>query len=365
MTVRSRFVLAAILALILVAVAATVFVRRSGRFISTTSPTYEEVSRAFYHGYAALQVGLLDDARTQFARATEIVPREPASWANLGLTELRLGELDQAAQAIDRAAQLAPSNSDIAFLQGQLETGRGRPDEAIARFRRAVDLNPTGLRVRYALAQEIESAGGQNADAQAQELLDQLVQLSPENVAAVLERARVAAKRSDARVLQESIASLQNRVDTWPGVAAEQYRALQRAAASSDFAEAARSVAVLRNVLLRVPAFREDLLAIRTPAELIADPFDRFLSLPASTSKPSPADANLSFTQERIGGGSTSNAVLSFSSNGIERPAVFAADAREVRRLTTPDATLSLGNGASPAAPSGNSMLPIDWNRDF
>jgi Flp pilus assembly protein TadD len=103
---------------------------------------------------------------------------------------------------IDKAVQLAPSNSEIAFLQGQLETGRGRPDEAIARFRRAVDLNPTGLRVRYALAQEIESAGGQNADEQAGQLLDQLVRLSPDNVAAVLERARVADRLADLAALE-------------------------------------------------------------------------------------------------------------------------------------------------------------------
>jgi hypothetical protein len=148
-------------------------------------------------------------------------------------------------------------------------------------------------------------------------------------------------------------------------VAVEQYRALQRAAAASDFPEAARSVAVLRNVLLRVPAFREDLLAIRTPAELIADPFDRFLSLPASTSKPSPADLALTFSPESVPGATSSSAVLSFSSNGTDRPAIFAADGREVRRLTTPNARLPFPGGNSAAAPSANSMLGIDWNRDF
>src|SRR5262249_9915623 len=215
MTARSRIALVASgAAVIMAALVATIFIRRLPRFISERSAAYEEVSRAFYHGYAALQVGLLDDAKAQFAKATDIVSREPASWANLGLTELRLGELDPAAQAIDRAAQLAPSNSRIAFLQGQLEVSRGRPDDAIARFRRAVDLNPTGLRERYALAQEIESAGGQNADTQAQELLDQVVRLSPDNVAAVLERARLAAKPSDAGVLQDAVASLENHTHT-------------------------------------------------------------------------------------------------------------------------------------------------------
>src|SRR6476646_504196 len=312
MTARNRIAFVAISATVIVAaIVATIFIRRSPRFVSERSAAYEEVSRAFYHGYAALQVGLRDDAKTQFAKATDVISREPASWANLGLTELRLGEVDPAAQAIDRAARLAPSNSDIAFLQGQLETGRGRPDEAIASFKRAVDLDPTGLRVRYALAQESESAGGQNADAQAQELLDQLVRLSPDNVAAVLERARIAAKRSDGRVLQESVVSLERGVDAWPAVVVDQYRALQREAAANDFSEAARAVAVFRNVLLRVPSFREDLLAIRTPAELIAEPFDRFLGLPVSASKPSPADLNLTFTPETIPGAAPSSTMLS------------------------------------------------------
>jgi len=367
MTARNRIAFVAISATVIVAaIVATIFIRRSPRFVSERSAAYEEVSRAFYHGYAALQVGLLDDAKTQFAKATDVISREPASWANLGLTELRLGEVDPAAQAIDRAARLAPSNSRIAFLQGQLEVGRGRPDEAIARFRRAVDLNPTGLRERYALAQEIESAGGQNADAQAQELLDQLVRLSPDNVAAALERARLAAKRSDGRVLQEAVASVEKRADSWPAVAVEQYRALQRAAAANDFTEAARTVAVLRNVLLRVPAYREDLLAIRTPAELIADPFDRFLSLPVASSKPSPPDLNLTFTQESGRGAAPANAMLAFSSTGSDRPAVFAAGTNEVRRLTAPETTLPMPTGtAAGSAPNANAMLPIDWNRDF
>ena len=82
----SRLVLVvAIMAALLIAATAVVLVRRSPRFVSPTSATYEEMSRAFYHGLAALQVGLLDDAVVQFTRATEIVPGEPSAWANLGL----------------------------------------------------------------------------------------------------------------------------------------------------------------------------------------------------------------------------------------------------------------------------------------
>ena len=72
------------------------------------SEPYEQISRAFYHGLAALEVGLLDDARQQFTQATVLVPEEPAAWANLGLTQLRLGELEAAVQPVERALALAP-----------------------------------------------------------------------------------------------------------------------------------------------------------------------------------------------------------------------------------------------------------------
>ena len=87
-------------------------------------------------------------------------PVEPAAWANLALAHLRLGEFDPAAAAVQRAAALAPASGEIAFLQGQLETSRGRLDQGIADFRRAIQLDPGSLRARYALAQEVERAGG-------------------------------------------------------------------------------------------------------------------------------------------------------------------------------------------------------------
>jgi tetratricopeptide (TPR) repeat protein len=341
--------------------------RWRGRLPSPESAVYEEMTRRFYHGLAALQVGLLDDAKEQFTRATTLVPGEPAAWANLGLAHLRLGEFDAASQPIERAVALAPKNSDVAFLQAQLETSRGRLDEGIARFRRAVDLDPRGLRARYALAQAIESASGQNADAQAQQLLEQLLDLRPDNLAVLLERTRVAAKRGDGRLLQDSVARLQKHAGAWPAAAVEQYSGLQRAAEGPSFQDAARAVAVLRNVLVRLPAFHDDLLAVRTPSELIAEPFDRFLRLPAPTSRPSPADEALTFSRESIGPDRSTpwSALLAFSPNGTDLPAIVTADARELRRAGMPGANMAFPGGAAVKPPAANAILAIDWNRDF
>src|SRR5262245_29244701 len=106
--------------------------------------------------------------------------------------------------------------------------------------------------------------------------------------------------RSAASVLDDTVQTLNQFVAVWPAPAVEQYRALQAAAASRNFQDAARDVAFLRNVLVRTTVFRESLTAVRTPTELIAEPFERFLALPSPSSNPSPADEWPTFAAEGI-----------------------------------------------------------------
>src|SRR3954463_9575453 len=115
--------------ILIVALAITVASCSRNRLPAPGSPVYEDTTRAFYRGLAELQVGLLDDAKRDFGEATELVPNEPASWANLGLASLRLGEFDAASAPIEKAVSLAPSTSDVVFLRGRLQTSRGKLDE--------------------------------------------------------------------------------------------------------------------------------------------------------------------------------------------------------------------------------------------
>ena len=287
------------------------------------SDRYEQVSRAFYHGLAALEVGLLDDARQQFTTASGLVPEEPATWANLGLAQLRLGELDAAVMPVERAVQLAPDNVDIAMLAGRMEVARGRLDEAVTRLRRAVTLDERGLQARFALADELQREGTPEADSEAAGLYDTLIERAPANLAVLLERARLAAKASDAMRLADSVSRIAMQAEGWPAVAQEQLAGLREATAASRFPDAARSTTLLRNVLARVPAFSESLAAVRTPAELIAAPLDRFVALEPASAMPAPADTALAFTREPF-------------------------------TLTPPDA-------AAPGAVAAD----VDWNHDF
>jgi Tfp pilus assembly protein PilF len=340
------------------------------------SSQYEETTTNFYRGLAELQVGLLDDAKRNFTRAADLARREPATWANLGLAHLRLGEFDAAAEPIAHAVQLAPDSSALVFLQGRLETSRGRLDEGIARYRRAVELDPGNTRARYALAEEIERAGGPDADVQADQQFEAILKSHPGSLAVVLERARLAAKRGDASSLDEAIRTANQYVGGLPAPAVEQYRALQAAAASRNFQDAARDVAFLRNVLVRTTVFRESLAAVRTPTELIAEPLERFLILPSPLSTPSPADDGIAFDRKAIG---VATGALSTVLDDAGKSALVTFDDQGVRLdnpkpLPPPGPSVAVNVNVAPppwrpvpvAEISGvNSVLPVDWNRDF
>jgi Tfp pilus assembly protein PilF len=337
-------------------IAGYVFIRR-GRLPTPDSPAYEEFVRTFYRGLASLEVGLLDDAKRDFGRASEIVPVEPAAWANLALSQLRLGELDAAVTTAQHAATLASSSADVVFLQGQLEVARGRLDQGMADFRRAIDLDPENLRARYALAQEVERAGGPAADADAQRLLDEIGRRRPMNLAVLLERTRLSAKRMDLAALKAAVEVLSNMSAGWPAVALEQYRALQTAVEAGRFADASRSTAFLRNVLVRLPVFREGLAEIKPPTELVAEPIERFLRLATPSANPSPSDGTLAFTIEPLEPGAPADSVAAFSPNGTDAPVFLAAAAGQLRRIAGPPMSIPV--------PASSAIAVLDWNRDF
>ena len=91
----------------LVLVFASAGCRREATLPVKSSPEYSQAVSAFYVGLAALQVG--DDVRadSKLAQLTQLVPDEPAGWANWGLLALRQRNFDAAAERLERARSLA------------------------------------------------------------------------------------------------------------------------------------------------------------------------------------------------------------------------------------------------------------------
>ncbi len=366
---RTRIRALIVLVVVAAVAAGILFVRRRDAGLpSPGSEAYDRTVRSFYRGLAALQVGLIDQAKEELTATTVAAPGEPAGWANLALAHLRIGEFEEAAPAADRAVALAPESSEVVFLRARLEADAGQRDAAVADLRRAIELDGRNLLARTALAQALEEAGGPGADDEAQRVLEELLAIEPDNPAVLVERGRLAARRGDVATLRDSIARLAPLASAWPPEVVDQFREVQDAADRGDTTAATRAVAFLRNVLARVPAYAEARARVTPSAELVADPLTQFLKLPSPDPRPSPPDEQLTFVAGEpslAAEGGDWSAVTAFSPDGDARPIVVAADGREWRVLDEDAAPLPFPGGVQAVAPGANGLVALDWNADF
>ena len=334
-----------------------------------SSKEYGAVVSAFYVGLAALQVGDDVHAESKLSEVTQLVPGEPAGWANWGILALRQRNYDLAAQRLDRARDLAPQNDRIYDLLGILDSQRGQSAQAIADLHKAVELNPKNLRALYRLAEETERQGDENGSAEVQQLLQKLLAAQPDNLAALLELSRIAAKRGDAATLKSAVAQISARSSAWPPEVQHQLAAVQSATAAADLRPAATQTTFLRNVMMRVPEYRQSLTAIKAPPGDEAEPFTYFLKLESPTLRPAPADTALSFNPQTLpdlgsanGGKDRWSWIGAIPLGSAGAPVVAIANAHEVRLST--GATIPFPGGASvPPLPEG--IIPVDFNYDF
>jgi Flp pilus assembly protein TadD len=329
------------------------------------SKAYADVVSAFYVGLAALQVGDDVHAESKLSELTQLVPTEPAGWANWGVLALRQRNYDLAAQRLERARDLAPQNDQIYDLLGILQADRGHSGEAISDLRKAVDLNPKNLRAAYALAEEIERQGDPNSEADFQQVIEKILAAQPDNLAALLELSRVAAKRGDAATLKSAVAQISARSSPWPSEVKQQLATVQAAAAGTDLRAAATRTVFLRNVLMRVPEYRQSLSLIKAPAGEEAQPFTHFVRLESPVFKPAPADMAIRFAVQPVADAGNHRwdwiGAIQLGSTGV--PAIAEANGREVHLST--GATLPFPGGPSSVPPSPEGVLQVDFNYDF
>ena len=329
------------------------------------SKAYADVVSAFYVGLAALQVGDDVHAESKLSEVAQLVPSEPAGWANWGVLALRQRNYDVAAQRLERARDLAPQNDQMYDLLGILEGARGHSAEAIADLRKAVDLNPKNLRAAYALAEEIERQGDANSEAEFQQVIQKILAAQPDNLAALLELSRVAAKRGDAATLKAAVAQISARSSAWPPEVQQQLATVQAAATGADLRPAATRTTFLRNVLMRVPEYRQSLSIIKAPAGEEARPFTHFVRLESPVFRPALADMAMSFASQPVadagnGHWDWTGAVRPGSAGA---PVIAEANGREVHLST--GATLPFPGGPSSIPPLPEGVLQVDFNYDF
>jgi len=352
-------------ALLLAGVFASTGCRTGAKLPDPGSKTYLDFVSAFYVGLAALQVG--DDVRAEstLADATKLVPGEPAGWANWGILALRQRNFDAAAQRFAQGLSLDKEDDRLYYLQGLLESDRGNSAQAIADLRDAAKHNPHNLRALYLLASEVERQGGEQSEAEYEQLIQQLLPADPKNLAALVELARIAAKRGDATTLRDAVARIDAQSGGWSAEVKQQLDSLKTASAGADPRTAATRSIFLRNVLMRVPEFRANLTELKPPPGDEAQPFAHFVRLQTPTFTPAPPDAAMTFTPQTLSqfAGSAWNWIGAISLDGTAAPAIAVANGHEVRLST--GARLPFPGGKASTAPGPDGIVSVDLNYDF
>ena len=332
------------------------------------SDEYRETVRTFYRGLASIEVGSLEDAIAEFAQAAALAPAEPAIPANLAVAHIGFGDGEAAAAQLRIAQALAPDNSEIALLQGQVERFRGRFDEAVNHYQRAAELDADNLKARFALAQELERTGQESAALDAQRLFEEILSRQPQNLAVLVAHVRLAASRGDVAAVTDSVVQLEALNGRWPEVAQEQLRRLRAGVDGGDLAQATTMAVLLRNVLVREPAFLEGQATVSVSAEFVAEPLLRFVRLPSPSPTPAAPDDTLTYMVGLLDPSwSTARSIAAVVlTHDAPAPTIFAADDHEVRQFGAAGAVVFPrpgGGGGAESIPT--SLLALDWNSDF
>ena len=334
---------------------------RRGR---TPHDSYRDMVSAFYTGVIALQVGDPDHVVPGLTTATQLYPKEPAPWANLGLYAIRQKNWEQATQALTKARDLAPQNPRIAALLGLLAEKQNHYPEAIASYKQVVQLDPGDLRTRYALEQVLEEQSGPGGDPEALAQFQAISDAAPEDQFAAMELASAAAKAGSADLTRRTVGLLAKGAALWDAESKQAFTQVQKAAAGPDPRGAVLPLLALQNLIARTPRYQADRLRIAGDSTVVGTPLDRFLTLPAPAPTPAAPDTGLKFTPQAIA--SSPQGAWSWARMAAltpdAAPTLLVASGKELR---VGSVSLPFPGGPNAAPPGPDGVIVFDANNDF
>lgn len=320
---------------------------------------YERYAEAFQLGVAALDADVAGIADEQLTLAVNLIPDEPAGWANRGLLYLRTEQLPEAAADLEHARSLAPFDPAIQKLLGMLARRQGRFSDAATHFRAAADRDPKDIRSLYLLNEVLEQENQKGVDAIRLELCNRMLEIQPSNLKLLTDRLRLALKIADVRAISDTINRLKLQSVGWAEATRQQLMELEMSLSVSEGSESLLSVLRFSNMLLPEPAFRRSLAEVAPSDVLPGEPLPLFLRLIPIASSPATADTGLTFTSESLPNVPDGrwDVVKSVWLVGDKSPSVFAANSLELRCL---DETHSLPS----MSVSLDGLISFDVNND-
>lgn len=262
------------------------------------SDAYKKAVSDFYISLAASQTDEMLFAIRKMNEVVRSYPDEAAAWANLGVFAMRQGNFELASERLSKARELAPGFADIFYLSGMMESRRGRMDEAIALYRKAAEFSPDNARIQFSLLTELERKDSASLADEIQALLNNLLELFPENQVLWLEKARVAARERNQQLIIELLNSMSRFEPLWPGQGREQRAYLVSLAEEGEFLEIIPELAFFRNIIEPTPEFQADLQFVQFPPTEIGFLVTEFVWLPQPQIVAAEPDMELEFIHD-------------------------------------------------------------------
>jgi len=394
---RSRRILVVVTLLVAAGggVAAYLLWPRTDALPEPGTEAYEKYLRAFQVGAAALDTPQKDVARTRLDLAVQLVPAEPAGWANRGLLSLRESDLKNATLDLHRAAALAPDSGEIHALLGFLAERLGKLSEAVAHFRVAVEQDPQNVAALFTLADAIGKEREQDSEAQSQQLMEKILKIQPNNLPVLVERALIAFRRKDMPAFHDTLTRFDQLARNWNRDSREVLNALHAAADKSP-PDVPFLVQRLDNVLKAEHGYSLNKRAVSPQPDTMGAPVHHFLRLKTPRATPAPPDRELGFAVARwIPAGPVPAArsrwdivqplwLTSLKLKDLDaedktnrfgglkvRPAAtfkagaLVASGSTVRRADIAAPVLAFPGSKKNVPPSRAGVLVLDWNNDF
>jgi tetratricopeptide (TPR) repeat protein len=324
------------------------------------SAKYEQFVESFDVGVAALDAGVTQVAQESLTKAIELVPEEPAAWADHGLLLIRDGRLDEALHDLQEAQRLAPDNAAIQQLIGLAEQRRGQLAAAAEHFRAALKLEPTNIQALYRLAQVIDQQHDADSDVEYQRLMDRILAVQPDNLFVLQNRLRVAVRLGDRAAARQTVERLKRLSTKWSPQTKSALAELERALADPSGKDDLARALPLTNLLRAEAGFPQDAAAVDASDTLAGAALETFLRLPAPRHTPAEPDTGLTFLPRPLADAPAGrwDVVAPVWLGKQRQPVLFVANAKELREVGGKLALPSLS-----VSPDG--LLPLDWNNDF
>jgi len=144
-------------------------------------------------GIAYVELGQFDEAVIRLKRAVQLEPEHAHAWVGIGNAYYRMRKPEQALEAFEKAVELDPNDGYTHRNLGGILVGLHRIDEALVHLRKALKLMPDDPQSIYGLALALEDVGTDDADEEADALLQRFILEHPSSpMAEQAEKSRTA-----------------------------------------------------------------------------------------------------------------------------------------------------------------------------